>query len=252
MTLQCEQCGGTLEVLPQNLLIKCPYCGVALVYEKEGFIGRFVMKRLLAYPMAARVFDTRLAQVRIGDLKEKPEPELFYFPFWRVTTRHKESEEVRFTPAGNPEVSLFSRTRLPEGELMEYRPGAEYDAPLREASVSADSALSRLSSQGEGFEAAKELALIYAPFYLQRVRTLEGKWHFLLLEASSGRLYDDLPVRKTPLLLFESGLPYLAVFFVFLVEGGLIRNPIAKLVVFTLTMVPAYLALSIFRDREAE
>jgi hypothetical protein len=252
MTLQCEQCGGTLEVLPQNLLVKCPYCGVALTYDKSGFIGHFIVKRLIPYPMAARVFETRLAHARIGALVEKPDPELFYFPFWRITTKHKGDEEVRFTLGANPETTLLSRARLPEGELAEYRLGSEYDAPIREATVSADAALARLSAHGEEFDTVRELTLIQAPFYLQRIKTKEGKRHVLLLEASSGRLYDDLPQRSGALALSETGLPYLITFFVFLLEGILIRNSIAKLIVFCLTMVPAYLALSTLRDQGSE
>ena len=252
MTLRCEQCGGTLEVTSQNLLVKCPYCGVALTYDKTGFIGRFIMKRLIPYPMAARVFDTRLAKARVKNLLEKPDPELFYFPFWRITTRYKEDEEVRFALGANPETALLSRARLPEGELAEYRPGSEYDAPIREATVSSEAALARLSAHGEEFDTVKELALIQAPFYLLGIKTKEGKRHVLLLEASSGRLYDDLPQRSGALALSETGLPYLVVFFLFLVEGLLIRNPFAKLIVFCLTMVPAYLVLSTLRDQERE
>jgi len=252
MTLQCDHCGGDLEVSPQNLLVKCPYCGVALTYDKSGFIGRFIVKRLIPYPMAARVFETRLAQARMGELPKRSEPELFYFPFWRITTQRKDDEEVRFTPGANPETALLARARLPEGELLEFRPGAGYDAPVREATVSADAALARLSSQGEGFEAVKQLALIHAPFYILKVLTREGTPHALLIEASSGRLYDDLPQRSGILLLSGTGLPYLIAFFAFLVEGLLIRNPLGKLIAFCLTMVPAYLALSTLRDRERE
>jgi hypothetical protein len=252
MMLQCEQCGGTLEVGPQNLLVKCPYCGVALTYDKSGFIGRFIVKRLIAYPTAMRIFEARLANAGIRELAEKKEPELFYFPFWRITTRLKDEEAVRFTPAANPEVALFSQAKLPEGELTEFHPQAGYDAPVREVVVDADAALVRLYSQGGSFEAAKELALIHAPFYLMQVRPSDGHWHFLLLEASSGKLYDDLPARKNPLLLFEGGISYFLAFFLLLIEGLIIRPLIGKLFAFCLSMIPIYLALSYFREQEDE
>ena len=252
MTLQCVQCGGTLEVLAQNLLVKCPFCGVALTYEKEPFIGRFVMKRLIQYPAATRIFETRLAEAWLRETPEKNEPELFYFPFWRITTRSGEDEEVRFTPGANPETALFTQARLPEGELVEYHATSSYDAPIQEATVSADSALARLSSQGDGFDAIKELALVYAPFYLMQVKSKEGHRHFLLLEASSGKLYDDLPPRKKLNLFSEAGLAYLLAFLIFLIEGRLIPNVFGKLLAFCLTMIPTHLVLSYFREMGEE
>ncbi len=252
MTLQCEHCGGTLEVGAQNLLVKCPYCGVALTYEKEPFVGRFLMKRLIAHPAALRIFETRLGEAWFHEPPQRMEPELFYFPFWRITTRSKEDEEVRFTPGANPSTALFAQARLPEGELLEYHPGSSYDAPAREPTVSADAALARLSAHGDGFETVKELALVYAPFYRLQVRTKEGKSHFLLLEASSGKLYDDLPRKERFMLLSEGGLAYLLAFLVFLIEGRYIPNPIGKLVAFCLTMIPVHLALSYIREREEE
>ncbi len=53
-------------------------------------------------------------------------------------------------------------------------------------------------------------------------------------------------------MLFQGGLPYLLAFLAFVIEGGLIRSVVGKLVAFCLTMVPAYLALSYFREREEE
>lgn len=252
MTLQCERCGGTLEVLAQNLLVKCPFCGVALIYEKEPFIGRFVMKRLIQYPVATRIFETRLGEAFLKDVPENKEPELFYFPFWRITTRTGEEEEVRFTPGTNPETELFTQAKLPEGELVEFHSGSSYDAPIREATVNADSALTRLSSQGGGFDSIKELALVYAPFYLMQIRARDGRLHFLLLEASSGKLYDDLPAKKNLNLLSESGLAYLLAFLIFLIEGKFIPSPVGKLVAFCLTMIPTHLALSYLREMQEE
>lgn len=144
MNIRCPQCDASLEVGTEHILTKCPYCGVHLLYSKDGFLT------------LERVKPTHDSSVAKGLLKnlvgKNLRVNMEYFPFYRI-----EAGGMTYFIPGK-KVDLYGiNSYIPAGDRITL------DFDVEEPEISADTALSEAE-----LEEANSIGIIYHPFYIAR------------------------------------------------------------------------------------
>lgn len=246
VNVKCNKCSAILSVKDKDILIRCPFCDVFLTYDKSAFIHSGILRRIISASMAGKIFKTRINFRKIGEISIQEDISLFYFPFWRITTEYNDKDDINCALASDPEFPVFFKVRLPDGELDDYNPSSSYDGRIVEVNIPIETALERMQNTAVQMSKVKEIALVYAPFYSLKLFSKSKEFTFIL-DASGGKLYEmpqqEESAKKRQLSKF---IGYFVIGFIYLILGWIVKPVFLKLAIYSILLIPSYLALSLF------
>ena len=232
----CSQCGGRNDLPTGTRLITCSYCGTTLFVDRSEVVSHYSLPPLVEREEATAALRRWMAgNDTVKDLDRKArieEVEAISFPVWFFRTSGGGAEEVYFEPAAPTPIPQVTDLSIPAGRLEPYRPEDEEEMRVIDVDVPLETARGWLEQRQPG--AMRETALVRVPFWLFRYRH-DGREFLAAVDASTGSVLASIYPEKA-----ES--PYFLVaalgVFLFGIEGLLITNPVAKLVVYAITAVP--------------
>ena len=231
----CSQCGGENEVTSGQAFVACTFCGSTLFVDRSDVVSHYRISPLLGEPEAkASLHRWMSGNDTVKDLDRKSElesMELVSFPVWLFRVRDAGGEHVYVEPAAPTLIPHLAELSVPAGRLEAYRV-EDQDVEVVEVTVPLATARGWLEQRDVGQVA--ETALVQVPFWRCRYRH-EGQSYLAAVDASTGSVLAAVYPEKS-----ES--PYFLVatlgLVLFGLEGLLITNLVAKLVVYCLTAVP--------------
>ncbi len=205
MNIHCPNCDASLDVGTEHIITKCPYCGVYLYYNKDGFLSHESIKPIHDSSVAKNLIKNLIGKNLVVNME--------YFPFYRIESEGK----TYFVPGRK--VDLYGiNSYIPQGDRISLN----FD--VKEPELSVDNALNEA-----GVEAANSIGLVYLPFFIAH----SGDTIYYI-DASTGDILSNKLVEKKifysnkhPLVI----LNWLAVFIIALIPFNLMFKMIIAVLV---------------------
>jgi hypothetical protein len=187
-SLRCTQCGAGLDLPEGEHFFHCAHCSSALYLDRSRLVFHYVLTPSLDGGAALQTLRRWMASgERAKDLDQEAEigePELRYWPLWRLQVQGKTGDSVslhtRSQPAVVAALGPLNDLTIPAGELRFHEPGLDLD--LVPPSVS----LETVSSSEEVHEGA----LVHVPLYFFEYR-FRGRAYRAIVEGSSGQVLSE-------------------------------------------------------------
>jgi len=231
----CSQCGGENELTTGQAFVACTYCGSTLFVDRSEVVSHYRLSPLLGEPEAkASLRRWMSGNDTVKDLDRKSQlesVEMASFPVWLFRVTGADGEHVFVEPAAPTLIPYLTELSVPAGRLEAYRAEDE-EVEVIDVTVPLATAQGWLEQRDVGD--VTETALVRMPFWRCRYQ-YEGQSYVAAVDASTGGVLAAVYPEKS-----ES--PYFLVaalgLVLFGVEGLLISNLVAKLVIYVLTAVP--------------
>jgi hypothetical protein len=144
MEIRCPQCDAVIKTGIEHKIVKCPYCGINIYYEKDKVLTKESIKPIHNSQVAQKLLENQTNK----KLKVKME----YFPFYRI----QKGGQTIFVPGKKSDLIGINRY-LPQGDRITLN----INVPPPEYTI--DQALEKI-----GVEKTKSVGLIYSPFFTAR------------------------------------------------------------------------------------
>lgn len=231
----CTQCGGENEVTSGQTFVTCTFCGSTLFVDRTDVVSHYRISPLLGEAEAkASLYRWMSGDDTVKDLDRKSQlesVELVSFPVWLFRVKDADGQHVYVEPAAPTLIPHLTELSVPAGRLEAYR---VEDQTVEVVDVTVPLATARGWLEQRNVGQTVETALVQVPFWRCRYH-YEGQSFSAAVDASTGSVLAAVYPEKA-----ES--PYFLVaalgLVLFGLEGLLITNLAAKLVVFCLTAVP--------------
>lgn len=238
MQVACTQCGASVEVAADALLVECPFCSSALVVDGEGVLFREAMRPTVKaedVPSHLRRFLAGDQTVSGLDREAKlGPPELVFFPFWAFTVGEGDDERTELMPAAPSSLQGLHGLQLPAGETLSAAGQMEGIAPVLEPEVPAATAREWLQQRTGPNPRVRRTVLYHLPLY-RVTYSWRGRSYHAGVDAVSGGVFPaDFPAKaEAPFVL----VAMLAVL-VFGAEGIIVSSLLVKTVLYLMSAVP--------------
>ncbi len=243
--ITCPQCGGQSELPSGRRLVRCEFCDGTLFVDRAGAVNHYRLPALLSAGEARAALKRWMAgNDTVKDLDRKATVESVEpvaFPMWMFRLRRRGGEEVVVEPAAPTPIPQLADLQVPAGRLEPFTPAGE-GVEAMTATVPLETARGWLAQRGGGKggegsvseSAVTESAMVEVPLW-RCSYSFGGRQYQALVEGSTGTVLAAVYPEKAE-------APYVLVtvagVLLFTLEGLLISNPAAKLVVFAITALP--------------
>jgi DNA-directed RNA polymerase subunit RPC12/RpoP len=248
VAVACTQCGASIEPRAGERLLKCPYCGTALVVDGSATLIHEVMVPTIPLeqvPAHLRRFLGGTATVADLDKKARlGDAELEYFPFWAFTVVGREGERVVLQPAAPSSLQGLQGLELPPGDTQPMREELTAGSRVVEPEVPLETARGWLTAR-YGEVSIRQAVLYHLPMF-RTPYTWQGRTYRAAVDGVSGKVFPaDFPAKaEAPFV----GVAALAIV-VFGLEGLIIQNLILKFAAFAASAIPI-LGIAWFTSRK--
>lgn len=231
----CSQCGGDNELTTGQTFVACTFCGSTLFVDRSEVVSHYRLSPLLGEAEAKAALRRWMSgDDTVKDLDRKSQlesVEITSFPVWLFRVAGADGEDVYVEPAAPTLIPYLTELSIPAGRLEAYR--AE-DEGVEVIDVTVPLATARGWLEQRNVGNVTETALVRMPFWRCRFQ-YEGQSFVAAVDASTGAVLAAVYPEKS-----ES--PYFLVaalgLLLFGLEGLLIGNIAAKLVIYILTAIP--------------
>ena len=220
--------------------LACEFCGSTLYLDRSAIVARYRLPRLIDRERAQSALRQWMAgnqTVKNLDRKSRITAiEALTFPMWMFRWRQGSRESVTVEPAAPTPISALADLSIPAGSLEPFQ-SPEEGARSVPVAVPLETARGWMAQRGVGDERVLETALVEIPLW-RAAYEYSGGTYQAVVEGSTGRVLATVFPEKA-----ESPYALVAILglVLFGIEGLLISNPLAKLVVYALTSVPLLL-----------
>lgn len=231
----CPRCGAENPLIAGERFPVCAYCDNTLVVDRSGVVGHYRLPRLIDRDQARKALNRWMAgNQTVKDLDRKStllalEP--LTFPMWLFRCSQSGAETVFVEPAAATPIPQLAELKVPAGTLEPFRSARGGEEAVA-ATIPLATARGWLSERG--IETVTESSLVEVPLWRAHYR-YENTEYKALVEGSTGSVLAAVFPEKA-----ES--PYVLVallgLLLFGIEGLLISNLFAKLLVYAITAVP--------------
>jgi len=168
MKIICPQCGAVIKTGVEHKVVKCPFCGTNLYFEKSQVLTKESIKPEIDEQLAKNLIYNEIGK----ELKVQFE----YFPFYRIQKNNK----TFFLPGWESNLIGINRY-TPQGDRVTLE--AEVPPP--------DFSIEEILEKVESKEEKKSIGLIYAPFFKAK-----DKYALYYIDAVKGKIFSDQIIEK--------------------------------------------------------
>ena len=234
-TVECPQCGGENRLPSGERRITCGWCDAAIFVDRGAAVSHYWLPWLLDREQAQAALRRWMAgNETVKDLDRKSDlrdAERLYFPLWMFRVEGPGGGRVFVEPAAPTPIPQLADLEIPAGEL---RPAPPADATAPEVPVSVPVETARDWLAERGFRETTESSLVRLPLWRCRY-DYHGAGYEALVDGSTGSVMAAIYPEKAESPYYLTAAVGIVLF---LAEGLLIQNPIAKLAAFAITGLP--------------